>query len=118
MKQRMTVEDWNNLSPGVQEFIIIWKQKKRYTPENPLLTLGEALELAIAVAIRTDHGHSADGFLHGTYNHVITMTEAQIGYDGEELIDTVVYWCSEMIKFRLAHTFNEVAEPKLPLDNK
>lgn len=103
MKQIITIEQWNELTPRSQEFITLWKEKKGYPKESPLLNIGQCIELLIAISYSFRH----DDFLHGTNNNCLVLTEVQIGWDGDELIDILWFSIKEHVKKRVNKTFNE-----------
>ncbi len=104
MKQTITIEQWNDLPQGVQNFITNWKDKKGYSQESPLLTIGETIELLIAVT----HNFHKEEFLHGTFNNVLELDEVQIGWDGEHLIDILLYSVVGSIKTRMSRSTHEL----------
>lgn len=93
MKQSVSLP--HDTPPYIQEFILVWKKRKGYQ-ENPSLSLGEAIELIIATSNNL-HNEDSDGRF---FNHSLQNNESLIAWDGEELIDTLLYEVIENIKKR------------------
>lgn len=103
--------DLNEFEPPeyVIEFILNWKKKKHYS-ESFNLTLGETIELLMAVTY-TFYRDDSDGRF---FNNSLQNNESAIEWDGNkqegyELIDILYYEAIQLIKKRIARagTFND-----------
>ena len=67
---------------NIYSFIMTWKDKKSYSSE-PTLSIGEAIELLVALSYGF-HMEYSDGRF---FNKILVNDESTIAWDGEELID-------------------------------
>jgi len=102
MKQTINLTQWNETPSKIQDFIAQWKINKGYPNEVPLPTLGQCIELLIAVSYTYYHDYSDGRFL----NNILLLNEAAIAWDGDELIDTLYFEIVAILKRRFARTFN------------
>jgi len=79
----------------VTRFIAQWKQIKGY-PSPQTLTIGEIIELLIATSSHLHHEESDGRF----FNNIMINNESVISWDGDELIDILLYEAIESIKKR------------------
>lgn len=102
MRQIISLQQWNDTPSNVQGFITNWKIRKGYPQESPLPTLGQCLELLLAVSYTYYHDYSDGRF----FNNILVLDEAILAWDGDELIDTLYYEIVRILKRRFARTFN------------
>lgn len=87
----------DNSSPAVRRFISLWKTRHQYKNLTEL-TLGEALELLVAVSYTVYHEDSDGRF----FNTIIRGEELLIAWDGDELIDITLFEICQNLKHRFA----------------
>lgn len=86
------------LHPTTREFIIRWKAKKKYTYSS-YIDISDCLEILMGTNV-----FHKESILSGTYNFTIELKEVQMGWDGEEFIDILVYYIESYVKDRVAKT--------------
>ncbi len=86
------------LHPLVREFVIRYRSKKKY-PYSSYIDVADCLEILIG----TPAFHK-ESILSGTYNFTLELREVQIGWDGTELIDILLYYLQSYILDRVKHT--------------
>lgn len=92
MKRSLPLSETSAL---MQEFIPRWRLKKNYS-QSQNLDIADCLEILFATP-----AFHAETSLHGTFNYVLELKEVQVGYDGDELLDILVYYLEAYIKQRI-----------------
>ena len=86
-----------SLSPLTQQFIALYRRKKNY-PKAPTIDIAQSIEILLA----TTAAHRDTSFEGSTtFDRIIDLKEFKLGYDGEELLDILVYYLENYIKNRL-----------------
>lgn len=84
------------LQPVTREFIIRWRAKKHYS-YSPYIDIADCLEILMATT-----AFHKESILSGTYNFTLELREVQMGWDGTELIDILVWYIEDYVKQRVA----------------
>lgn len=86
------------LTPLTREFVTRWRVKKNYT-YSPEIDITDCLEILFATnAFHQDT--SLEGAL--TFDFTLDLKEIKIGYDGEQLLDILVYYLEAYVKERIS----------------
>ena len=96
MKQHISKSEIQTLSPKIQKIITEWKNQKGYLGGG--ITTGAIIEMLDAFS----RNHRNEEILHGVKNHVLDMEEVVIGWDGDELIDTLFFLLIKLLAWRLS----------------
>lgn len=99
MKQFVTFTE-HDLTLNEKEFLFIWK-KRKYNDENPYLTIGECLELLVALTSNLKFDMSDGRF----FNNMLINTESIVGWEGKELIDILFYELKLALRRKLATSY-------------
>ena len=104
MKQRANLHE---VTPAVSKFILLWKKRKGYD-QTETLTIGECIELLVATTYNL-HLEDSDGRF---FNKILTNSESSVSWDGDELVDILIYEVIHAVYSRIAKsgTFNEIEE--------
>jgi len=104
MKQVLEKPEYDAADPFVLSFAETWKKRKGYTTET--LSLGECIELMVAVSYNLHHDWSDGRF----FNHILTNELSIIAWDGEEPIDVLWYEIIIAMKRRIANAGTTTVE--------
>lgn len=102
MKQTIPLTE---LSDQERDYIITWRTIKKY-PHTDALSIGEVMELLIAFS-RNLRQEWSDGRF---FNFILSNDESVIAWDGEELIDIMVFEFHKNFQNRMS-TFTEEVSP-------
>lgn len=94
-------------TPLMQEFISRWRLKKNY-PQSAVIDITDCLEILVATP-----AFHAESSLYGTFNFVLELKEFQLGYDGDEPLDILVYYLEQYLKERLRKISATIAEKEV-----
>lgn len=86
------------LQPMTREFIIRWRAKKHYQYSS-YVDIADCLDILMGTT-----AFHKESILSGTYNFTIELREIQLGWDGVELLDILLYYIQDYVKQRVAKT--------------
>ncbi len=103
MKQRIDYAT-EDLTEHEREFLKLWKLRK-YQDDTTILTVGDCLELLIALEGQRHEVSVIDELLGGSYfNNVLVTEDLILAYEGDELLDILFYNVRKALRRRLSRS--------------